>query len=477
MKQCTRTQADASCLQIPIAQPSMQTKVLLFVVLLMAMFFLGTFSAEAASIYCVRADAAGANNGSDWNNAYTALPATLVRGTIYYIADGGYSGRTFNTATSGSTYITIKKATVSDHGTSTGWSDSYGDGQATFSSGLDFESSYWIFDGVTGGGPGSWSTGYGFKITETNDASAIIRTGWSANVDYITVKHVDMQGKGSVSTSGGAYSNDGLAIYGNSWTFSPSNITLSYNWLHGIGRCPIFTTMGGGNYLFEYLYISSYFASDPVHSEVISTSGVSGDMTFRNSLITDIQGTGGLMWDNHTATSAHFYIYGNVFYKPSGVSWGGSNAVIGGWTGAGSEDCRGLRVYNNSFVNINANIFGINNMYRYSDNIVENNLFYNASSPDYTIIGTHDYNHYINSGGTHSESHGTSATSGDPFVNYVALNFSLTSATSAGTTLSSPNNLDPLGNTRGADGVWDRGAFEFGGNNSSLIRPNPPILH
>lgn len=35
---------------------------------------------------CSRAGATGANNGTDWTNAFTGFP-TFVRGDIYYVAD------------------------------------------------------------------------------------------------------------------------------------------------------------------------------------------------------------------------------------------------------------------------------------------------------------------------------------------------------------------------------------------------------
>jgi hypothetical protein len=37
----------------------------------------------------------------------------------------------------------------------------------------------------------------------------------------------------------------------------------------------------------------------------------------------------------------------------------------------------------------------------------------------------------------------------------------LSAPTEAGNTLSSPFDLDPDGATRGADGTWDRGVYEF----------------
>ncbi|HEY2930643.1 MAG TPA: hypothetical protein VGK99_02780, partial [Acidobacteriota bacterium] len=70
----------------------------------------------------VREGATGNQTGSDWTNAYTQLPAVLVRGDVYYVADGNYSGYTFDDPVSGSSLITIKKATQSDHGADTGWS-------------------------------------------------------------------------------------------------------------------------------------------------------------------------------------------------------------------------------------------------------------------------------------------------------------------------------------------------------------------
>ena len=71
---------------------------------------------------------------SGGTGAYKALPATLVRGDTYYIADGSYPSYTVDDAVSGTIVITIKKATTSAHGTENGWDSSYGDGQAVFTS-------------------------------------------------------------------------------------------------------------------------------------------------------------------------------------------------------------------------------------------------------------------------------------------------------------------------------------------------------
>lgn len=402
----------------------------------------------------------GANgNGSDWNNAYSSLPENLVRGTTYFIANGTYSGQTFDTPEDGTELITIQKASVADHGSDIGWSDSYGDGQATFTSTLEFTTSYWTIDGVTGGGAeNNWNQNFGFKIIEHRDDHALIRIAYTGKADYITIRHIDMEGKGSVSQNGGSYSNDGVAIYG------ANNITLSYFHMKGIGRCPFFISPQDN--IFEHGWVESFFGSPSVHSEIASIFSYSrnvGDVTFRYNLFTDIQSTGGLMWDNSSNPSAHMYVYGNIFYKPDGAVWGKANGLIGGWTGGHGEEFHNVWVYNNTFINIDQqSLSTFPNVY--SDNRAYNNLFYNCQSPQFEKFADHDYNLFINSGDTQSEANGISLKGKDPFVNFIGLDFRLKAATTAGKILPSPFQVDILNMIRGADGILDRGAFEFGSN-------------
>ena len=49
-----------------------------------------------------------------------------------------YSGYDFDDPVVGTLKIVVKKATESDHGTDLGWSTSFGDGQAEFTSQLRF---------------------------------------------------------------------------------------------------------------------------------------------------------------------------------------------------------------------------------------------------------------------------------------------------------------------------------------------------
>jgi hypothetical protein len=421
----------------------------------------GVSEAQAANHY-VRQGASGAANGNDWTNAYTTLPSALVRGDVYYVAAGTYGGYTFDDATSGTTVTTVKKATIADHGTATGWSDAFGTGVASFNGQLNFASSYWLFDGVTGGGPGSWTSGFGFKVTNTDASPALL----TAAVTQLTIRHVEVVGNNGSNQGGGGQGNDGIASWGG------TKVTLSYYYIHDMGRCIFF--LSAQDFIAEYGYTGSFTSTSATHAEVASIWGFqipSNRLTFRYSVFAHVEGTGGLVFDNHeNPTGGGMEVYGNVFYRPSNDTWDDANGVIAGWTGANAEEFHDVHVYNNTFINVN--IASLSEFPRvYSGNIARNNLFYNSRAPGFGVFTTHDSNHFINSGGTQGEPNGTSAASGDPFVDYVNLDFRLKAPTASGASLPAPFTSDMFGATRGADGVRDRGAVEFSSTSSSL----PPI--
>ena len=86
--------------------------------------------AWAANHY-IRAGATGSSTGNDWLNAYTDIPATLIRNDTYYIAGGNYGKHTFNSI-AGTSYVYLKKATAAECGAVNGWQASYESNQAVF---------------------------------------------------------------------------------------------------------------------------------------------------------------------------------------------------------------------------------------------------------------------------------------------------------------------------------------------------------
>ena len=435
--------------------------------IILALFVLSVIPGLAdAAVHYVRAGASG--NGSDWSNAMGNLPATLVRGDTYYIASGSYGSRTFNDALAGATYIYIKKATAADHGTATGWNSAYA-GTATFSN-LKFSKGYYDIDGKVGGGPGSWTSGHGFKIT-----SAASGTGKLITVDNVTgirIRHAEIYFNNLVGASTTTASGDLIyAVAGG------NDILVQYCWLHDSART-IFYPIKWSNITFEYnrMERNGVNWSSGNHSEIFSSRQVS-NVTVRYNHILDWKSTGGLMFGGVVSSAAksisqNLYIYGNVFEWTK--TWGdtANNGAIGSWSHAWMG-IQTARIYNNTFVNITdsnpsdaASIFPIGNL---TDVIVQNNLFYNANPR--AIKGSHNYN-WFNSD-SHGET-GAQVSTSNPFMNYSGKDYRLAAPTQNVNALASPFNMDMFGAARGKDGIWDRGAYEFGGT-TTAVKPVPAV--
>jgi hypothetical protein len=142
-------------------------------------------AAAGAAVHCVRAGAAGDGSGSDWTNAYTQLPADLVRGDIYYVAAGTYPGYGFNDPEDGTKMISVLKAVAADHGPDAGWQPDFGRGVAVWAS-LSYSRSYYLFDGVTGAG----RTGHGFELFPTQGNGTLV--DFSNGVHDVNIRHVHM---------------------------------------------------------------------------------------------------------------------------------------------------------------------------------------------------------------------------------------------------------------------------------------------
>ena len=95
-----------------------------------------------------------------------------------------------------------------------------------------------------------------------------------------------------------------------------------------------------------------------------------------------------------------------------------------------------------------------------SNNTCENNLWYGCGNVT-AINFTHDYNAFGNNDAQFTDTNGQTNISSAIFTAYSTHDYTLSSGTEAGNTLGSPYNTDMNGNTRGDDGTFDRGAFEF----------------
>lgn len=423
---------------------------------------------QAANRY-VRPGATGGNNGSDWTNAYQNLPSVLVRGDTYYLADGTYGSRTFSDANSGTTPITIRKATASDHGTDIGWLPSYGDGQAVFT-GWNIYTDYYVFDGQTRNA--DWQSGavdqYGISTGNTR-----LDNGAGTGGDNLTFQYIDFHGGGRDTGKG----DD--VIYG---LTGNTNITFQYCALHDSDRTIFLTRNNWTNWVVDQSYMARNASSPASHGELASIYS-STNVTFSNNVIEDIEGTAVFAGIGNGASS-NWKIFGNTFYHSPNFSsrypthTGGLTGIIFIANDATNRNSgNNILFYNNTMVNIVGLYSGVT-IQSGTGNEVRNNLWYNSVRTNNSFGGSISHNWYYNTiqDGDTTATKTVCTSACDVFTSLTRKVFSLKAPTASGAALSAPYNVDMDQNVRGADGTWDRGAFEFSASGGGTTIQPPTNL-
>lgn len=425
------------------------------IVSLFGVMLLAATGAQAQSAYYVRPGAAGANTGMDWNNAFSSLPSSLVRGATYYLADGSYGGRTLDTPNSGTAAITLKKCTTADHGTSTGYNSTYCDGQASFGD-IILGSDYWVIDGSTRN-ESNWSNGasYGIVINGGVIGSTAVTNNVCAS--HITVKYASVGGADVGNTYTGREQDYGFKSAG----FSEScvNWNLSRNYVHNTNTP--YHINGSDQGVIEYSYVAHGFGKEAIRGQIRMSN-----FTIRHNIFKDAcQGnpgdpTGGAC----TATIALFdgyvnsagwgntKIYGNVFWVTNNAPMMDGIIAVGG----SNDNVGGVEIYNNTFAGFKQGALQI--LVR-GNGTCRNNLAHGMASAPSFSCSTSSNNIY---------------SSTNPFIALSSGDLRLSASSAAGYALPAPYNIDLLGNARGTSGVWDVGAYEYGSATASA--PSAPSL-
>ena len=405
---------------------------------------------QTTGTHYVRAGATGNGSGSDWVNAYPSLPESLYRGHTYYIADGVYGSYTFDDPVDGTREIVIKKATLSDHGTSNGWNSAYGDGQAIFTKSIGFESDHWTVDGNTPIGV------YGFRVKGTESTpSYMVSMGTSKNPrSHLTIKGVELDGVD-------------LPQRGvNGFNFTNGKAHFYNCWVHHVTSDP-FAITNTSDVVIEYSHISDRTPLSGAHADAIAVQSSSNKLIIRHNII---DWNGQLIWFDGTGSAVYgdSEIYGNVFTNSATNQPPASNTGIK----ESSQATLGkLIVYNNTF----AGIWAAHSATGGPGSVIRNNIYFDLKARAGAISfgsSSHDYNWFDTAlGSSFGEPH--AQVGNNPFIDYVNTDFRLKSATQLGEVLGSPYNSDRAGNIRGGDGNWDLGAYEFSGSSQPLPPPNP----
>lgn len=390
---------------------------------------------------------------TSWSDAcdqLTTAEGVVERGETIWVADGTYNSTTLDVANSSTTVITVKKATVASHGTETGWDNAYGDGQAQFGD-ITFGSDYWTWDGATRN-ESDWNAfaAYGFRVVGS------IYTYTDATVacgDSITIRYSDIGGAEGDSYTG---SEPGEAIKSNCFIAGLANdLTIQKNRLHNIAHFALLHLNGVNTCLIEDNWLGPAWGKEAIRGQIALKNCTIRRNWFHNSCGTaspDACTAEIAIWDGSSGQFDNNEIYGNVI-RCNGCDGGTSSVSIlvggngGSWAGSPAS---GTLIFNNTVVGSASTSFNSTPSILVNGgtgNICRNNLWYLVEGSPSTTCNT-------------ASNNGEEAS--NPFVDHSGGDFHLASAL-AGVSTDSPagNSTDLAGVTRGGDGAWDRGAFEY----------------
>lgn len=427
-------------------------------------------NAEAANRYLRPGLGTGSNNGTSWADAYqtwAAAESGAARGDTVFFAGGSVTENvTFNTAASGSTYITFKKANAADNSGDAGWQASFATTVAELLGEISFGSDYWIIDGVT---RTDFDSGHGMRIERTSVSSGTVAD--CSDYNFVQLKNIEIEGVFSTATA----VIDGVKF--NHTAGTRKGILLQGLWIHNVSRNGITTGGVAGTSFSDY----GFLVQDTMISE---TGGVQDEAqhgqgaqlgfasetgyfifnrcVFRNSIGSAFIAMLGGASDHHDGRiwNCLFYITDLVAYSviSPGAIWSHSTPLVENidianctFYGIGSLSATGAR---GRVVLENATGCTLRNC------LFENNYF----PADHDGV-TESYNgYYGNTGGsvpsgTPNQVNGGATT----FVNAASEDFSLVEggyAVGAGQNLSASFTDDILNATRTVP--FDLGAYKFG---------------
>jgi hypothetical protein len=408
-----------------------------------------------ATLYC-GPTSAGGNTGADFTNRI-ALPNTTnaVRGNTYVIIGSatGYGNYTFSTPSSGTTLITVRKANAAQDSAVAGWSSTFESLPATFGNILP-ATRYWDIDGKvrTETNRLEEPTGYGIRADSLSGNDTLVDAETASGSRFA---YMEIGGTWDDGTTPSCSQTDSSAIR---FVYTHHDITFERCCFHNRGSDNSAIAMVHGSVDFIYDHCDFYmgWGKATIASPNATCSGwiVRYCRFWNSSRRDDDCGTegGGITCEVGSYStgpgSEHVghQFYGNIFY---GEASGGRNGSImmgdSSGTGGVAIDCL---AYNNTFAGFPEScVLGVIFFYAGSGNIARNNLAYDITGSLSVTANT--------------TSNNTKAVS-DPFLDYANKDFRLSGHTANGTSIASPYNEDPLGNTRGADGTWDLGAYQFG---------------
>lgn len=387
----------------------------------------------------------GTENGSSWSNAFDGFSdiswgsgaGSLGAGDTLWIAGGTYTDQLVIGAsgTVGSSIVLKRvRSTDSVPVAAAGWNSSFdsqvvlGGNQTTFSD----SKGNWTLDGQIPDG---------MLSAQGTDGFALLKQGPGDNV---RIQYITMTGPGF-----GAFCGYGINF------ITGTNQYVGHCKFDGIIQQLSWSVSSG---TVEYCtFLNAGPGTPECHSDMIYCGGGSSS-TFRYNYFYNSYSQA-FFWDGGGNAADDTYIYGNIavqgpggtgtwFQTKQGFTWGKFhiyNNVMVSWSTAGVQ-FRGTST---------------------GPNELKNNIFWQTDWTRETTAVTgidSDYNRYSGTKNALDSTHSFGSLS-NPFVSTTLPGdwhiVAASTPVNNGVSLGSPYNTDIDGNTRGADGTWDVGAYEY----------------
>jgi len=472
--------------------------------------FIIAFLLSASPIWATTYYISSAGNNSDgltWTNAYTSFAnaglhnsvSSSPRGHKYYVGNGNFGSLSLKNAESGSSVITITKATVADHGTEEGWTAGLA-AQAVLGSGITFLEGYYTIDGNGSHTvPSDNTNDYGFKVSANSytDYGGIIAfgPGGGVAVSNITFKYVHVYNTYHSRNMPLSYNQTVMVRF--EPTVAHSYIKLQNCYFQNSGKDGI-QISSSRHILVERNYVERLGkypeAGFPNYDHGQTIQAFQGDnLIFRWNIWEACEGESllSMAWENDDIR-----FYGNVIFNKYGettVTWGFNHSIVGDISDGSPGEAGPIRtyVYNNTIVNVGGD-YGLNaamNLYESrGNNFSYNNLWYNAENLGYSggdWTASHDASGGGDSPGVSNEQTGLASSI---FTDYTGNDLTLASDLNAGLDLEAQGwwdtttdtsfwgqldyNADMYGNAYDTDGTWDRGAYSTDSPNGAETPAN-----
>lgn len=404
---------------------------------------------NAVPCFYVAAGSAPGNDGSSWASPLPALPDEPQRGAVYFFADGDYGDVMLDAPEADEAWITLRKATVVDHGTDEGWVDDLGDAQAVFGE-IAMVSDRWVLDGQTRN-EADWTDvdAYGFRVLG-RIVGHTINYGRASN--DAAFQYIDLGGEPTgefdPSLPSEAFYFGGFDAVIRGWTISRCHMHDVY--------LPV-QLAGAEDVLIEHSHLGPNWSKETVRGQ-----GHAARIVIRHNVFKDgCQGTPGdptapgctaqiAMWDgDEPGAFDGSEIYGNVIWTTKATGHSDGCVLVGGDGGVSLQGvtANDVLIANNTFVGVQQGRCSLRCAGDNAGNEIANNVWFGLGE----AVGTDcDAN----------ACEANEVVAAAAFIDASA-DFHLAAPLGPGVSLAPPHDVDMDGMTRGADGSWDLGAFEF----------------